>query len=291
MQYWFHNLSKIIKRSIIAITVIPIPGLIYRLSALYIYPFVSEGKNLKLRLLFIATCVVALSISHGGGSGIIALSVAFFFYLIITKPVLFWFFSLTGLICTGLLYAYNYEAFSTSESLGLISLYTALPILAEDPNSLIRTYFWHLSINRALDSYGLGIGFGTHLFSDWQIPLVFEDSTTNDDLIYFLFPHNSFLGVFARLGAIGLITLTTIVIATLKSYSMKYKEINQFDFSILTTFAFAISVSLLNVVIESPITAGVFWFIVGLASCNGSQLKTHTKQGQLSYQTKLRREI
>ncbi|MEH6504174.1 MAG: O-antigen ligase family protein [Cycloclasticus sp.] len=274
VKYWFYKAAKVFRVSIALISFIPIPGLVYRLSVLYIYPLLVTGGKIPVRFLYILGCIILLTLSHGGGSGIISILVASVIYVILKSPTVFWTIISSAILLLAGLYIYYYEFFVISETAGALALYRFFPLLAEDPNSLIRTYFWHLSINRMIDSYGIGIGFGTQLFDLSQIPLVFESDQKTELLPYFLFPHNSFLGVLARLGVVGLLLLILLLIELLNQFSRKLKEIDAFSFSILTVFSFLIAVSSLNVVIESPITSGVFWFFMGLTFRCGQELNT-----------------
>jgi hypothetical protein len=45
VKRWHYEIPKLFRGLILALTLMPIPGLIYRLSALYIYPFFANSRH------------------------------------------------------------------------------------------------------------------------------------------------------------------------------------------------------------------------------------------------------
>lgn len=137
--------------------------------------------------------------------------------------------------------------------------------LISDPNIIWRLMFWVKTIdNLDLHQWFFGIGLGTPIFDEFDPKTTFITfyNPGNNFLPYTLGLHNSFITFFVRFGLIGTVFLIYTIFTVLKGLA-KNKSVDSEAFFI-TVILFAIS-ALFNVMLESPLFAGTFWLILGMA--------------------------
>ena len=161
----------------------------------------------------------------------------------------------------------------------VFSLYLLTPIFerfllvgfqgfGSDNNALWRLMFWvYLFQEKVINYPFFGIGFGSKLFELGVAP----DFITTDDgsrfTEYTLGTHNSFVFVLVRLGWFGYLllvaSLINIFVVATKAFKVGSRDEKILIFSLILGNVLFLNSALFNVVLESPIYAGNFWFSLG----------------------------
>ena len=163
----------------------------------------------------------------------------------------------------------------------MTSLYLLTPYLANflvvgydgiggDNNSTWRLMLWIYLFNEVfLHNPIFGIGFGTPLFHLGDVPSFITTDDGSRFTEYTLGTHNSFFFISLRLGLVGLVT-TIIIHCQLFAHAIKALKANQgvqcngIILSLILACAMFVNSALFNVVLESPLYAGNYWFTLGL---------------------------
>jgi O-antigen ligase len=134
-----------------------------------------------------------------------------------------------------------------------------------DPNLLTRLALWMYAITIWFAHPLFGVGFGVEMFNPDVLMFSFAEQNKNDFLGYFLGAHNSIITLLARTGLIATSVFIFSVFSLLKHFYFKKNKLDSLGIISINCFLVSLSVLLLNVVIESPIASGFFWFTFGLA--------------------------
>ncbi|MCA4962037.1 O-antigen ligase family protein [Pseudomonas sp. Y24-6] len=139
-----------------------------------------------------------------------------------------------------------------------------------DNNSTWRLMLWIYLFNEVFLHHPIfGIGFATPLFDLANIPSFVTTDDGSRFTEYTLGTHNSFFFILLRLGTVGLI-LTTLIHCQLFARAIKSLRTNQdkitngITLSLILASAMFVNSALFNVVLESPLYAGNYWFTMGL---------------------------
>ena len=163
----------------------------------------------------------------------------------------------------------------------MVILYLLTPYLANflvvgydgiggDNNATWRLMLWIYLFNEVfLHNPVFGIGFGTPLFHLADAPKFITADDGSRFTEYTLGTHNSFFFISLRLGLIGLAT-TILIHCQLFARAIKALKINEdrkyngVMLSLILACALFVNSALFNVVLESPLYAGNYWFTLGL---------------------------
>jgi len=121
-----------------------------------------------------------------------------------------------------------------------------------------RMNWWIISIQKSLDSYGLGVGLG-------GIPKYL--TTANTPLLKINIPHshNVWINTFGDLGFIGLGLLVSIYLLALKTYLTAFKQCkNEYYRNILLSYISGFIIMLLFILTDYDYTATILWWYMGL---------------------------
>ena len=137
-----------------------------------------------------------------------------------------------------------------------------------DGNATTRFFLWSYVFYEVFLENIFGIGLGTPLFSVDFIynHLQMWDPFKNDEyVVYTLGSHNSFLTVLARFGVIGLMPFIILYWKLIRDFiNEKYNIGRNRVFFFYYAFFIVTANSLLNVVLESPLQASLYWITLGL---------------------------
>jgi hypothetical protein len=136
----------------------------------------------------------------------------------------------------------------------------------DDGNDQWRLNFWKDEEQALLQTYGVGVGFGTAYVSDHS-PMLETGEFSREDLIYqenpvevrpyVIGPHNSFMNVAFRQGALGILLFTGFLV-TVWLRLLRYREKEQFPLAYL--FCGGVVAIFTNNGLESPVYLIVFLF-------------------------------
>jgi O-antigen ligase len=139
-----------------------------------------------------------------------------------------------------------------------------------DNNATWRLMLWIYLFNEVfLNNPIFGIGFGTPLFDLANVPAFITSDDGSRFTEYTLGTHNSFFFVSLRLGSVGLLLIALIhcqlFARAIKSLKVNPdKLVNGIMLSLILASAMFVNSALFNVVLESPLYAGNYWFTMGL---------------------------
>lgn len=211
--------------------------------------------------------IILFCIVKGGSTSYTALIVALAIFAMISYPQLRKFFGKKILVLTIVC--------------AMAALYFLVPYfhkflivgydgIGGDNNATWRLMLWIYLFNEVfLNNPIFGIGFGTPLFDLANVPAFITSDDGSRFTEYTLGTHNSFFFVSLRLGSIGLLLITLIhcqlfarAIKSLKTNQDKLA--NSITLSLILASAMFVNSALFNVVLESPLYAGNYWFTMGL---------------------------
>ena len=138
-------------------------------------------------------------------------------------------------------------------------------LFAIDGNATIRLLIWgYLFFEVFLNNlFGIGLGttFISHHITYGKLNMTIQDPY----LEYTLGAHNSFLTILIRFGIIGLLPFIFLYLKLIKDF-IRDKESRQDSIIIFFYYAFFITtcIALLNVVLESPKQASLYWGTLGM---------------------------
>jgi hypothetical protein len=129
-----------------------------------------------------------------------------------------------------------------------------------DDNCPTRLLLWLRAVEVFISNPMFGVSFGESIFG-----VEIYNLLTGIDLLY-LAPHNSFIGMLARLGIIGFVLIMSstfmLLVLVLKDNGRDHDSFSELA---LMSFIIALSLSVLNVIIESPTQALLYWFTLGIS--------------------------
>lgn len=143
-----------------------------------------------------------------------------------------------------------------------------------DQNSIWRLEYWYDEINELINSYFMGVGYGTSYASSNFVtlsssssnaPFLGNETYSFYDNIFVVAPHNSIIAVTFRLGILGCILLLTYLIEKAKNI-VHDKEVDNCKLFLFFSSLFMITV---NVGFESPYYLLIF--IISMYMCGFSQ--------------------
>lgn len=140
-------------------------------------------------------------------------------------------------------------------------------ILRLDGNATVRFLMWSYLFFEVFPNNLFGIGFGTPMIS---IPFLLKAGMATvvieDPCIeYTLGAHNSFVTVFARCGVVGLLAFICLYWRLVKDFvNDKITSKGSKVFFFYYAFVMITGVAMLNVVLESPIYASLYWGVLGM---------------------------
>ncbi|MDO8526157.1 MAG: O-antigen ligase family protein [Deltaproteobacteria bacterium] len=151
----------------------------------------------------------------------------------------------------------------------------ALELMSEENHTDLggfwRLVLWSHLYGRFLD-FPWGLGLGTPLFSNWLDGFVMLHLNKPGEN-YVQGAHNSFITLIARMGIPALVFFMALFYCVLRMSIKSFRKMNFRPFqttrgralsgSFLALISITISCSF-NVVLESPLYAGAFWFTLGL---------------------------
>lgn len=234
----------------------------FRLTPQVLFALIAGNYKKYFLAFIIIFCLV-----KGGSTSYTALIIAIFIYTAISYP------KLRTII--------GKKTFILTMLCAMISLYLLTPYLANflvvgydgiggDNNSTWRLMLWIYLFNEVfLHNPIFGIGFGTPLFHLGHVPSFITTDDGSRFTEYTLGTHNSFFFVSIRLGLVGLVT-TILIHCQLFAHAIKAlktnqgKQYNGVIISLILACALFINSALFNVVLESPLYAGNYWFTLGL---------------------------
>lgn len=139
------------------------------------------------------------------------------------------------------------------------------PLFAIDGSATIRFFIWGYLFFEVFLNNLFGIGLGTtflpHHFTWVKLNMFIYDPY----LEYTLGAHNSFLTILVRFGIIGLLPFIFLYLKLIKDF-IRDKESRRDSIIIFFYYAFFITtcLALLNVVLESPKQASLYWGTLGM---------------------------
>jgi O-antigen ligase len=126
---------------------------------------------------------------------------------------------------------------------------------ADDPNAAFRLLAWLEAGNRFAQNPVLGEGFG--------VPFTFE--LTSDDVR----PHNTFLTILYKMGVLGFLPAMVLLVgfqwkgwSSLRSFHQQPEAL--FLYVLLLAQLVASVFGCLNLLLESPFLASIYWVILGV---------------------------
>lgn len=234
----------------------------FRLTPQVLFAIIAGNYKKYFVALIVLFCLI-----KGGSTSYTALIITLAIYALISFPQLMKFFGKKVLALIILL--------------AMISLYLLTPYLANflivgydgiggDNNATWRLMLWIYLFNEVfLHNPIFGIGFGTPLFHLGDAPRFITADDGSRFTEYTLGTHNSFFFISLRLGLIGLLT-TILIHCQLFAHAIKSLKFNQdkryngIMLSLILACALFVNSALFNVVLESPLYAGNYWFTLGL---------------------------
>lgn len=143
----------------------------------------------------------------------------------------------------------------------ILKVMDAHPILSMDHNNSWRLIFWKQVLIDHFPENIPGVGLGTPLIQYFPV----EDFSKFETLPYVFGAHNSFIYLFGRLGLPYAIFTVYIYHIIFREY-FQHKQYYYSSNGILYFWSFfAITIiTLFNPVLESPIFASLYWFLLGL---------------------------
>ena len=140
-------------------------------------------------------------------------------------------------------------------------------ILSLDGNATVRFLLWSYLFFEIFLNNIFGIGLGTPMIPTWLLRRLEMDTIIvgNPYIEYTLGAHNSFITVLIRFGIIGIIPFIILYWKLINDFVHdKITLKNNRLFYFYVSFFIITGCALLNVVLESPIHASVYWGILGM---------------------------
>jgi len=145
------------------------------------------------------------------------------------------------------------------------AVYQSNKLLQIDGNSSWRTILWYRVIVDEFPKNIWGLGFGTPLLKYKPNAKTVESDHHDEHDAHVIGVHNTYITLFARLGILVLLFFYVVYTFVLKEfyYFRSFYQKSQ-DYTIFLAFFTISIIGLFNLVLESPIYAGLYWFLLGL---------------------------
>ena len=139
------------------------------------------------------------------------------------------------------------------------------PVFALDVNTTMRIFMWGYLFFEVFLNNIFGIGLGTVLLPRYFVWNKMQLYIYDPHLEYTLGAHNSFLTILVRFGIIGFLPFIFLYIKLIKDF-LKVKQRKRDSSVLYFYYAFFIitGCAMLNVVLESPMHASLYWGILGM---------------------------
>jgi hypothetical protein len=135
-----------------------------------------------------------------------------------------------------------------------------------DGNTIWRLMFWAMTIFQVSTDYPLfGIGIGTPIYDYYDPATIFISRFGSDDDMqpYTLGLHNSFLDIYVRFGAAGLVLFILLLTNSIQRAARLSVQSDTIYLFLLVMIIFIIGATF-NVVLLSPLMAAPFWMTLGI---------------------------
>jgi len=223
-------------------------------------PFFKNYSVSRLFYMYVASMVL-YSVVFGGATAILASVFICIYAYAGLRALTVSFLIMYALLGVGIVA--TYLNFSSGYYGDIYDVMESSVFLGLDGNTTVRFLMWAKIMFEIFPENLLGVGFGTQMFDLEFIRFLNLVSAINSDNLieYTLSPHNSFMYLVLRLGVVGLGLVILL-------HYLLYKLLSdQNDGVLLLKCAFlgVFVASFLNVVIESPIHAAMFWLLMGAA--------------------------
>lgn len=218
-----------------------------------------------LSLIMISASMIGAIVLIGGTTGlVVVLLIWSLYFLNQTNRLIGISFIIAGCVAFGV-YMYPYLDILSNSDVSAVMENSFL--LQLDGNATVRFLIWaYLFFDIFLDNI-FGIGLGTPMISNDVIrALEMDRLLTHDPLLaYTLGAHNSFLTILIRFGVFGIIPFFILYWRMIREYIRdKIVLKNSRVFYFYYSFFIVTGCALLNVVLESPIHASLYWGSLGI---------------------------
>ena len=261
----YDALSKVKKYDILFLSAIfPVHKVSYlALIPLYLSKLSKSFSNYSVIIIFFG--LFAIAWVKGGSSSVAVALLILFIWLMSKRTKLLMLFVAVGVGIWFILYLKPYLGILMTD--GIWVAMSRSEILQLDGNSTTRFFMWSWLIFERFYENVFGIGLGTAML---EIPFLKDLNMGNvvksDPLIeYTLGAHNSFIGIMVRFGLIGIIPFICLYWRIINSFTndkIFYSHSKVFFF--YYAFFIITGCAMLNVVLESPIHASLYWGVLGL---------------------------
>jgi len=264
----FPIIKKVGRRDFLFLSALLPSGDFYRTSyavSLPLYLSKYSKTFTSTSLVLVASTMVGVTLFYGGSTSIAIIFFLVFLYLLNNQwKIICLFFLLSFLI---LLFAYMkpYLESLPSRPYGIDDMVLENVLFRIDGNATTRLFMWsYLFYNVFLDNL-LGIGLGTVLFPFDFIKGDLNIATIYDPYLeYTLGAHNSFLAILVRFGVLGILPFVGFYWKLINEFiADKKKKDNRLLFFYFAFFMITGS-ALLNVILESPMHASLYWGTLGI---------------------------
>jgi len=210
--------------------------------------------------------LLLFAIVNGGATSVTAFGVLFIFYAYKRHGLMKELFSKNTVYALLLMFVvllgFSGDLYNEFSDIGYEGLY------AIDPNFTWRYMYWVYLYQEVISNNILtGIGFGAPLFELGDVPRFITTDDGSRNTGYTLGTHNSLVYLLARMGLVGAVLLVWLhVLIYMKAFALVDKSskiFSEVEIYLLGCIMFLNS-ALFNVVLESPLYAGLYWFALGV---------------------------
>ena len=231
---------------------------------IYLSKYLKSFNGFSLLIIIVIILIVKL---YFGGTTSIAVILLLFLLQLMTKKTKAMIYILSiGILIAFLIFMKPYlDLLVANNNINRYQILNMYPILNIDGNALTRFFFWAYIFFEIFLKNLFGIGLGTTLFPHDFILRNMRLVIRDPHLEYTLGAHNSFFTIMARFGIIGLLPFIFLYMQLINDF-IKDKETRKYSRIFFFYYAFFIitGCAMLNVVLESPIHASLYWGTLGM---------------------------
>jgi len=217
-------------------------------------------------LLLIIVAMLAVKLYYGGSTSIAVILLLLILQALTRRTKMFLYIGLVVGVTVMLVFVKPYlDLLLTDETVKIDNIIRLHPVFTFDGSTTIRVFIWSYLFFEVFLNNLFGIGLGTVFISKevtWHKLQMFIHDPYFE---YTLGAHNSFLTILVRFGIIGLLPFIVLYLKLIDDF-IHDKKSRRCDKVIFFYYAFFISTgcAMLNVVMESPMHASLYWGTLGM---------------------------
>ena len=277
----YHILNRVGSKNLLLLSALIPSSSFYRTSYAASLPlYLSKYTNscTDSSFLLIIGIMLGVKLYYGGTTSIAVILLLVVLHFLTRRTKIIFYIVMVVLVSVFLIFMKPYFDYLMLDKITVTHIIPQHPFFAIDPNARTRFFIWCYLIFKVFLNNIWGIGLGTTFLSKDFVWTDMQMYIHDPYLDFTLGAHNSFITVLVRFGIIGILPFIMLYYKLVNDI-VQYKKKKRGNRIFFFYYAFFIitGCASLNVVLESPMHASLYWGTLGIL-CEAKQNLTNPIQ-------------